>query len=435
MSAVLDRPAWLAGVTILQGDCIEVMRTLADASVHSVVTDPPYHLTQNSRGGHARTNNPAMPHGRHRIGDKGFMGKVWDGGDVAFRVETWAEALRVLKPGGHLLAFSSTRTYHRMVVAIEDAGFEIRDQIGWVYGSGFPKSRNLEGDWDGWGTALKPAWEPIVVARKPLHETVAANMALHHVGALNIDACRVPTDEKLVTFDRVAGDRSRENYRTGTGENRREEESAGRWPANLIHDGSDEVLAAFPDAKGQQGDLCGHSKDRLSNGIFGHMKAARDAIARVETETSAARFFYCAKASQADRNAGCDGLPLVEWADGAPNNVRGDQINTTTGRKLEVQKSRNPHPTVKPTTLMRYLVRLVTPPGGTVLDMFTGSGSTGRGAVLEGFNFIGIEREGEYIPIAKARIAAAAAEVAAIAEQAAIEASTPKTIDLFEATA
>ncbi|HEX8895270.1 MAG TPA: DNA methyltransferase, partial [Terriglobales bacterium] len=143
------------------GDCVDVLKTLGNASVDSIVCDPPYHLTQTSRGGHARTSNPETPHGRARIGDRGFMGKTWDGGDIAHRVEMWAECLRVLKPGGHLFAFSSTRTYHRMTCAIEDAGFEVRDQFAWVYGSGFPKSKNLSGDWQGWGTAAKPAWEPI----------------------------------------------------------------------------------------------------------------------------------------------------------------------------------------------------------------------------------------------------------------------------------
>ena len=172
----MTEPIIIGDATLHLGDCLQVLRVFADASVDSIVTDPPYHLTQVSRGGHARTNNPNMPHGRHRIGDKGFMGKVWDGGDIAFNVGMWAQCLRVLKPGGHLLAFSGSRTYHRMVCAIEDAGFEIRDQIFWAYGSGFPKSKNLAGEWDGWGSALKPAHEPIVVARKPLEGSLSANV-------------------------------------------------------------------------------------------------------------------------------------------------------------------------------------------------------------------------------------------------------------------
>lgn len=382
-------------VQLLHGDCIEMMRTLPDASVDSIVTDPPYHLTEASRGGHACTNNPAMPHGRHRIGDKGFMGKVWDGGDVAFRPETWAEALRVLKPGGHLLAFSGTRTYHRMVCAIEDAGFEIRDQIGWVYGSGFPKSRNLDGEWEGWGTALKPAWEPIVVARKPLSGTVAANVLEFGTGALNIDGCRVgwpdgiPPQVGTPAWGGPAKKLTAAPGQQGSTVERAEPSQLGRWPANLIHDGSDEVLAAFPQAPGQLADASGNAEARKTQNVYGAMRRGRGDEPSADSDNagavgfrmkpgarrldagSAARFFYCAKASKADRGDG------------------------------------NTHPTVKPTDLMRYLCRLVTPPGGLVLDPFMGSGSTGRGAVLEGFAFIGIEREAEYLDIARARIAAA----------------------------
>ncbi|WP_238880465.1 DNA-methyltransferase [Achromobacter xylosoxidans] len=298
------------------GDCIETMRGMADASVDAIVTDPPYEL--------------------------GFMGKAWDSTGIACSVEVWLEALRVLKPGGHLLAFGGSRTYHRLAAAIEDAGFEIRDQIMWIYGSGFPKSKNLDGAWSGWGTALKPAHEPICVARKPLAGTVAANVLAHGVGALNIDGCRV-------------GD------------------AGGRWAANVIHDGSEEVLQAFPEAKGQQGDLKETGRPRLSLGRFGDMPPPRAHQARIETETSAARFFYCAKASKADRGGG------------------------------------NTHPTVKPTDLMRYLCRLITPPGGLVLDPFMGSGSTGKAAILEGFRFVGCELQAEYIEIARARIQQAAA--------------------------
>lgn len=324
------------------GDCIETMRGMADASVDAIVTDPPYHLT-NAGGGPAGKGQDT-PFARARAGasSTGFMGQEWDGGDIAFQAETWREALRVLKPGGHLLAFGGSRTYHRLAAAIEDAGFEIRDQIMWIYGSGFPKSHNLDGAWSGWGTALKPAHEPICVARKPLRDTVAVNVLAHGTGALNIERCRV-------------GD------------------AGGRWPANVIHDGSEEVLQAFPDAKGQQGDLKETGRPRLSLGRFGDMAPPRAHRARVETETSAARFFYCAKASKADRGA------------------------------------ENIHPTVKPTDLMRYLCRLVTPPGGLVLDPFMGSGSTGKAAILEGFRFVGCELQPEYIEIARARIQHAAA--------------------------
>jgi len=290
------------------------MSMMPDASVDAIVTDPPYEL--------------------------GFMGKGWDKSGIANNVEMWREALRVLKPGGHLLAFSGTRTYHRMVCAIEDAGFEVRDQIGWVYSQGFPKSKNLDGQWQGWGTALKPAWEPICVARKPLIGTVAENVLAHGTGAMNIDGCRVGTDENLNGGAYSGGNKDLSkatSYATGVNAGEFVQPS-GRWPANIIHDGSDEVVGAFPG----------------------------------EGDGSAARFFYCAKASRADR---------------------GDA---------------NIHPTVKPTDLMRYLCRLVTPPGGVVLDPFMGSGSTGKAAMLEGFQFIGIDMTPEYVEIARARIMHAA---------------------------
>ena len=346
--------------TLHHGDCLQVLRTMADGSIDAVVTDPPYGLS--------------------------FMGKKWDY-DVP-TVEIWAECLRVLKPGGHLLAFAGTRTQHRMAVRIEDAGFEIRDMIAWVYGSGFPKSldvskaidksanakREVVGtklglpgyhlnphdggealghglssstyetrlassqitapatdaakQWQGWGTALKPALEPITMARKPFVGTVAANVLEHGTGSVNVDGCRVGSDENL---GRPQGTKGKETACAIASNNGFVSEShpLGRWPANLIHDGSEEPTALMGDAS---------------------------------------RFFYCAKAGGKDR----------------------ENVNT--------------HPTVKPTDLMRYLCRLVTPPNGIILDPFMGSGSTGRGALLEGFRFVGIEREEEYFEIAKKRI-------------------------------
>lgn len=347
------------------GDCLTVLRTMPDASVDAVVTDPPYGLS--------------------------FMGKHWDY-DVPSS-EIWAECLRVLKPGGHLLAFAGTRTQHRMAVRIEDAGFDIRDMIAWVYGSGFPKSldvskaidkaagaeREVVGkkavtsnfadhdgsmmsvansggsnrahavdvtapataaarQWQGWGTALKPALEPITVARKPLAGTVAENVLAHGTGALNIDGCRVegvPPSVPQPIFNSLTG--RIYGMKTNGGRNGEMSQATGRWPANLIHDGSDEPTGLLGDA---------------------------------------ARFFYCSKASKADRGDG------------------------------------NSHPTVKPTDLMRYLCRLVTPPGGVVLDPFMGSGSTGKAAALEGFQFVGIERDEQYFAIAKARIEASKREEA-----------------------
>jgi DNA modification methylase/transcriptional regulator with XRE-family HTH domain len=445
------------------GDCLEVMRTLGDCSVDAVVTDPPYGLA--------------------------FMGKRWDY-DVP-SVEIWAECLRVLKPGGHLLAFAGTRTQHRMAVRIEDAGFEIRDMIAWVYGSGFPKSldvskaidkrggnahltaeigaalkaarksrgitateadrtycdgvtlwswyegrpagqqmptaevmarvaadwpelqryadliaeaerevvgRKRTGDpvswyaesarrdgvveitvpatpeaqqWAGWGTALKPALEPITMARKPLTGTVAANVLEHGTGALNVDGCRVGAEARpvMVRTETVVPATAMSGQSTGATSSG-EITTAGRWPANLIHDGSDEAVGLFPQTVGKIG-MVGNTGG--NNRIYGKLGRQEDRQPGTTDTGSAARFFYTAKASKDDRDDG------------------------------------NTHPTVKPTDLMRYLCRLVTPPGGVVLDPFMGSGSTGKAALLEGFGFIGIEREAAYHAIAERRIRQAAA--------------------------
>lgn len=343
---------------------------LGENEVDAIVTDPPYELA--------------------------FMGKKWDGTGVAFDVETWRQCLRVLKPGGHLLAFGGTRTYHRMVCAIEDAGFEIRDQIGWAYGSGFPKSHN--GEWG--GTALKPAWEPICMARKPLIGTVAANVLAHGTGALNIDGCRVPGSKP----DTTRGASSKASSMAGPlgAQGRILDDGLGRWPANLIHDGSDEVIALFPDSNGSGTERKLKRGPRRSDEGWGMGNAPGEL--RDAGSGSAARFFYCAKASRSDRNDGCESMPkkALNWSSGtqSPGTFQAEGTD---------RSAHNAHPTVKPTDLMRYLCRLVTPPGGTVLDPFMGSGSTGRGAVLEGFKFIGCELSPEYLAIAQARIAAAAA--------------------------
>lgn len=287
-----------------------------------------------------------------------------------------------------------------MTCAIEDAGFEIRDQIMWVYGQGFPKSKNLDGEWAGWGTALKPSHEPICMARKPLVGTVAANVLQFRTGALNIDACRVePTGESRER----AGEASQERRYTEAGGTNfaakpgvRGGAPEGRWPANLIHDGSDEVRAAFPDAAGQQGDLKETGRARPSSGRFGDMAPPLAHAARIENDKSAARFFYCAKASRADRNEGIGGSDEKAVGTGATMREREDADWQA--------RNGNHHPTVKPTDLMAYLVRLVTPPCGLVLDPFMGSGSTGKAAVREGFRFVGIDMTPEYIEIAAARI-------------------------------
>ncbi len=371
---------------LIHADCLEALRNLPDNSVDSVVTDPPYGLS--------------------------FMGKKWDY-DVP-GVDIWRECLRVLKPGGYLLSFAGTRTQHRIACGIEDAGFEIRDMIAWVYGSGFPKSLDvgkaidkMQGNerepyerpdfvarsnkteqrnsqvpcgekgrytrgsspYEGYGTALKPALEPITVARKPVEGTVAANVLKWGTGAINIDGCRVEGNPVSVPMP-TGGTGNIYGFKNGVGRNgEMSDNSRGRFPANFIHDGSDEVLELFPQTT--SGNLnSGHKRgDGTGNSFMGGGGVVQGNYGG--DSGSAARFFYCAKASKAERGE---------------NNI---------------------HPTVKPIALMRYLVRLVTPPNGTVLDPFLGSGTTAIAAVLEGRDWIGIEREAEYCDIARARIAAA----------------------------
>ena len=362
---------------VLSGDCREVMAELEAESVDAIVTDPPYEL--------------------------GFMGKAWDASGVAFDPETWRHALRVLKPGGHLLAFSGSRTYHRMACAIEDAGFEIRDQIMWVYGSGFPKSHNLEGEWSGWGTALKPAHEPIVVARKPFKGTVAANVMAHGTGALNIDGCRVEAGRDYLDLEVTQGVSTARTSWDARSESRTFEPASGRWPANFIHDGSDEVLRLFPETGLSKG-----VAQFKTHTTYEWSKSHADATMEPQNgkeigygdSGSAARFFYCPKASKRDREDGLD-----DHDDRILNRTNPGGIENDPKWAPRVRK--NNHPTVKPTDLMRYLCRLVTPPGGLVLDPFTGSGSTGRGAVLEGFRFLGIEMDPGYMHLAIARIESA----------------------------
>jgi site-specific DNA-methyltransferase (adenine-specific) len=405
---------------LINADCIAAMKAMPDNSVDSIVTDPPYEL--------------------------GFMGKSWDASGIAFNVDVWREALRVMKPGGHLIAFSGSRTYHRMAVAIEDAGFQIRDQIMWVYGSGFPKSHNIskaiqkadgvepvgfkenenaafygtgsggqynptprqlfmpptEGvaaEWNGWGTALKPAHEPMVLARKPLEGTVANNVLTYGVGGLNIDGSRVGSEGGTSLEGVEPTPRSGNENVYGVYKNMsfgKPVEGLGRFPANFIHDGSDEVVALFPNTK------AGIAKRGNSGGNnFGSHtpKPPLDDIGYADSG-SAARFFYCAKASKRDRNEGLDGFAAKRDHDGRKDGgVGGDNPrNRTNNAKL------NHHPTVKPTSLMQYLVRLVTPPNGIVLDPFMGSGSTGKACAYEGFSFIGIDQSAEYVEIARARI-------------------------------
>jgi site-specific DNA-methyltransferase (adenine-specific) len=356
-------------VTLFCGDCLEKLNDMPEGCIDSVACDPPYHLTsivkRYSGESVARSNMHDKDRGdikalQYKRLARGFMGKQWDGGEIAFSVELWQEVYRVLKPGAHLVAFSGTRTYHRMACAIEDAGFEIRDQIGWLFGTGFPKSHNVG---DGWGTALKPAWEPIVLARKPLEAglTVAQNVLKWGTGAINIDGCRVAVD--LSVDDPRLGGNGSWHGEPGRNAVYGEYEGAtvhsstkGRWPANIIHDGSEEVVASFPDSNGQQGALKGGEDS--GNDIYGKFGPKLACEPRSDGG-SAARFFYTSKADSNDR----------------------------IGSK---------HPTVKPLDLMQYLCRLVTPKGGTVLDMFAGTGTTGEAAFREGFKAVLIEREEEY---------------------------------------
>lgn len=428
----------MSGLRLERGDCAEVMASMESNSVDAIVTDPPYGLAfmgadWDSFGG--STGNESIDERRDKMNEylganavvpafassHSHMPKLSEMREFQARMTPiFAEALRVAKPGAHLLCFGGTRTFHRMACAIEEAGWEVRDCIMWVYGSGFPKSMDVAKaidkalgakrekvpnplarqqtaqhgtvalndknaveyiypepvtdqarEWDGWGTALKPAWEPIIVARKPLDGTVANNVLTWGVGALNIDGCRVPTGETISNHSRTAdAARSKGKYGDSSAQETHQTsgQSLGRFPANLAHDGSDDVLALFPQSKGQQGNLSGDEPSRTGdNGIYGHYGPRSECIARNDFG-SAARFFYCAKANKKDRGEG------------------------------------NDHPTVKPTELMSWLVRLVTPQGGVVLDPFMGSGSTGVAAKREGMGFIGIERDGHYFEIARNRL-------------------------------
>ena len=395
---------------LLNGDCIEQMQKLIDegVQVESVVTDPPYEL--------------------------GFMGKSWDASGIAFDKKTWELAFQLLKPGGYLLAFSASRNYHRMAVAVEDAGFEIRDQIMWIYGSGFPKSLNIgmgvdkkqgnervtvgertrnvkpfdddngwnsnnttgnhiytkgNSEWEGWGTALKPAHEPIVMARKPLEGTVVDNVLEHGVGGINIDECRVG---KEILEEQIAG----RSNKIGTFERKDmiTPKREGRFPANVMHDGSDVVQDIFPNSKGSSGN--GNAK--VGETSKGAIPLRRGEAPLYNDEGSASRYFYCPKTAKSERNQG-----LVEFDDKQySHDGRKKSIENPYQRNKSISK--NSHPTVKPVELMKYLCRLVTPKGGTVLDPFMGSGSTGMAAKDEGFDFIGIEREKEYFEISEQRI-------------------------------
>ena len=493
------------------GDCIEILKTLEGNSVDSIITDPPYHLTSITKRFGKEGSAPAQygTDGAFARASKGFMGKEWDGGDIAFRTDVWKECLRVLKPGGHLLSFGGSRTYHRMAVAIEDAGFEVRDQIMWIYGSGFPKSHNIgkaidkiqgnerevvgdnpnhrklqetntmvgephsgdgiitkgNSEWEGWGTALKPAHEPICMARKPLSEkSIAENVLKHGTGGINIDDCRIGNEVRNNGSSlRDIRSGSLDAQISSKRERLEREDSIveGRFPANIMFECiCDEVI---PDEKGEvkrsnngtsnyypeqntlnkgvetkhytdKGDIhtnpncpcrlldeqSGVSKGtekkskfvNYGNGEYGKKDGRKTQPTPKEIEGTwygdkggASRFFYCPKVSKKERNAG------LEDMENRPSQLNSGGI----GRKTSVEKrletngenaptTKNIHPTVKPIALMEYLIKLVTPKGAVVMDCFMGSGSTGIAAKNLGMSFIGIEKEEEYFEIAKQRI-------------------------------
>lgn len=437
---------------VINMECLIGMRMmLADNSIDAVVTDPPYGLSKQP------DMNEVLRHWLN--GDDyvhtggGFMGKSWD--SFVPGPSIWKEVFRVLKPGGHLLAFFGTRTYDLGTLAIRLAGFEIRDQIDWVYGSGFPKSldvskaidkaagaereilgsnpnyRGVSGvdykgiyqggntgsanitapatdaakQWQGWGTALKPAHEPICVARKPLTGTVAENILQFGTGGMNIDDCRID----------IIGDRRSPLASDGTvhrpngscyGKHENSETfdlTQGRWPANFIHDGSDEVVSLFPAKAGAAAPVKGTEQSEVTNGIYGKFNDRLPGQFYSDSG-NAARFFYCAKASKSDRDEGVM-LAMVTAAEMTDREPDTDGLNSPRAGAGRTSGARNNHPTVKPTALMQWLVRLVTPPGGKVLDPFTGSGSTGKACAIEGFDFIGFEMDPHYCEIAKQRIA------------------------------
>lgn len=431
--------------TIYNGDCLEELKKLPDNSVDSVVTDPPYGLSKEPDMEEVLRHWLAGDDYKHN--SAGFMGKKWD--SFVPGPAIWKEVLRVLKPGGHMLAFFGSRTYDMGVLAIRLAGFEVRDQIMWVYLTGFPKSLDVSKQldriagaerevirqckrtgkeagtygamagnnlitapatpeaqqWQGWGTALKPAHEPIVMARKPFKCTVAQNVLEHGTGALNIDGCRIETTENLNggAYAKNGSERTDE-WGAHNGFRRNQgiefQQPLGRWPANFIHDGSDQVLNLFPESKGQQGDVKGTEKSRTGGeGTNCYGEYDRIPSQKRGDSGSAARFFYCAKTSKKDRDEGLDGF---ETRKAGSLNMRTDNHSELNGMTTSPQK--NDHPTVKPTSLMQYLCRLITPPNGTILDPFMGSGSTGKAAMHEGFNFIGMELDEHYCDIAKARI-------------------------------
>jgi site-specific DNA-methyltransferase (adenine-specific) len=402
----------IMNIDLRQGDCLEVLKTIPDNSVDSVVTDPPYHLTSIVKRFGKEGSAPAKfgTDGAYARASKGFMGKEWDGGDIAFRTEVWSECLRVLKPGGHLLSFSHSRTYHRMAVAIEDAGFEIRDSIMWIYGSGFPKSHNIGkklDDYEGWGTALKPAHEPICMARKTLSEkSVAENVLKWGTGGINIDGCRIESGLRTTPIhsDDVKDDTTLFGLHK-TIQHERVETTEGRFPANIILD--EEAGKLLDEQSGDRKSTGSVRKKDTetdpSNIDFKH-KTGENSNPYAGESGGASRFFYCPKTSKKERDMNITGDVKEQTAIGST--YAGNQTTSKIGGNPDkpTEPKKNNHPTVKPIKLMEYLITLVTPKGGVVLEPFMGSGSTGIAAKNLGMSFIGIEKEQEYFDIAKQRI-------------------------------
>jgi len=339
-------------------DCLDALSALAAGSVDAVITDPPYGINFRGLAWDRPSTSETAPKRGTASADGGYQ--AW--------CERWArECLRVLRPGGHLVSFGAARTAHRLASGIEDAGFELRDLLLWLYGQGFPKSKNLAGPWSGWGTTLKPGYEPILLTRKPLAGRLEDNVARHRTGALHIDACRLaPTEPRIGPPGGRTG-RARADHPTGEPPAPTPADVGGRWPTNLL---------------------------------LGHAPGCSPGRCTVECPIGAlgarARFFYCAKTDRRERDAGCEHL--------RPRTTQTFAIGREAELKATAHPVANHHPTVKPLELMRWLLRLVTPPDGLIVDPFCGSGSTGCAAVLEGRRFLGIERDPAYAAIARARI-------------------------------
>ncbi len=368
-------------IDVIPGNLLEVLPALEEDSFDACVCDPPYEL--------------------------GFMGKKWDCTGISFDVNAWRAVYRVLKPGGHIVAFGGTRTWHRMACAIEDAGFQIRDNLAWLYGQGFPKSLNLPG---GVGTALKPSFEPIVLARKPPIGTIAANVAAHGVGGLQIDACRVKHSSPADLAKHAAGvaaikargwsmEGSWKNSSDLSGSS--DVTDAGRWPPNVC---ADEEAAADIDGTNAPTVSGKQRKPRGTGGLFHGANGSSPCGPQHNDSGGVSRYFYCPKANGKERDAGLEAWPVITGGAMTDRNEGSVGVANPRAGAGRGGGRRNPHPTVKPINLMRWLCRLVTPPGGVILDPFAGSGTTGCAAVLEGFDFIGVELDEEHARLATDRI-------------------------------